>query len=662
MKFGLVSLIFFTFNCGFAWALDPAILRSIKDINRQELVKSSLQCSEQLFIPYSSSLQNTNPDYNDCMVALCGLPISNPSAWVTDTNFSSNIPVSLRNDVNKLDSTIKKLYEKSSRRSLEELEKLDNALTDNNLEQIDPNKFSSTFRDDIDAIVFKSNIEIAIDKNKSSDKRLELKLNIPEKANFDFKTALSEYANSYKKFLMEDYSSELARSIYSPEELYDIAKNKLGRANEALERSRANLNKDQLSFIKTEIQKAQEQIDSEKASDFKSDNFFFTLEGAFLNLNNNSLMAEKPKCNSSSCKRTYIDFFKNQNIRQNINKLKSDTRNSLNRDQYVNRCKANIIASTLADTDNEKSRALFDRTKKDIVSNVLPRFSEHSRKILLKYLNDELVFSSKKVTPASDKNSILSKFNTNAQNYLNESDDDYNLKSNEFVSFENTLEASIRKSIMINSNIGDIDSISDQGTPCNLEMATTAWDSFLPVKMTKELFGADNNLIKNLPPKDHIFISDFSCTHDHRGKHNVAHEIGHALNHVFAHTPLSGESLAKYKNLRSCVTDNYINPQLNQTFMGQAGDSVYSEEDTADIFAFITYPNDKSLFACSLVKPSNDTKSYTELAFIFNDGDTHSTAFTRVIMEAINKNIELPVSCQRAISKDSPKLRFKKCL
>ena len=662
MKFGLLSLLFFTFLNRLVWALDPAIIRSIKDINRQELVKSPLTCSEQLFIPYTSSLKNNNPDYNDCMVALCGPPSSNPSAWVTDTNFSNNIPTGLKNDVDQLDPVIKKIYEISSKRSLDELEKLDRALTNPNLEGIDPDKFSSTFRDDINSIIFKSKVEIEVDKNKASDKRLELKLIYPEKASSDFKKALAEYANSYKKFLLEDYSSEIARTIYTPEELHKIAINKLTQANNALEKSKTTLTKDQQIFIKAELQKAQDQLTQEKPADFKSENFFFNLDGVFLNLNRNDLLAEKPKCNSKNCQKTYVEFFKNQNIRQNIIKLKTDASDPQIGNQYINRCKANIIASAMASTDKEKSKALFDRAKKDIIANVLPRFSEHSRKILLKYLNNDLVFSPKKIIPGKDKKSIINDFKSNAKYYLNESNNDYNLRNSNLISFETNMESAIRKSIIINSNIGEIDSISDQGSPCNLDMVASAWDSFLPVKMTKQLFGADNDLVKNLPDKDHVFISDFSCTHEHKGKHNVAHEIGHALNHVFAHTPLSGESLAKYKDLRNCVTDNYINPQMNQTIMSQPGDSVYSEEDTADIFAFITYPQDNNLFACSLVKPSYDNKAYSELAFVLNEGDTHSTAFTRVIMEAINKNIDLPVSCQRAIVKDSPKLRFKKCL
>jgi hypothetical protein len=661
MKLEVSSLIIFAFIVSKSWAIDPGILRTIQEVNQQNLVRSIQTCPEQLFIPYSATLQKNNPDYNDCMIALCGAPSVNPSAWVTDTNFSTNIPTALKSDVNKLDMLIKKVFEKSRKKSIEELDNLENVLSSSNIDQLDPNKFSPSFKDDFDSLIFKSHLEINIDKAKSSDKRVVIKLNIPEKSTDEFKKALLEYSISYKKYLLEDLSSDTARSIYTNEELYDLAKNKLKSAFAILEKSKGNLNKDQYNFIISEFQKAQDQISKESPGEFKPNDFFFTFDSAINIIPTSAdikvLQVEKPKCNSSECQKAYVGFLKNQNLRESIRKLKTVAQDPQVGNQYINRCKANIIATSMANTDHEKSRGLFERAKKDIISNVLPRFSEHSRKILSNYLTNELVFSSKKVIPVKDKNSIINEFKVNSQNYLKGSVEN----ENNFLSFESSTESAIRKIILINSNFPDVDSISDQNSPCNVEMATTVWDSFLPVKMTKQIFGSDNQLVKSLPNKDHVFISDFSCTHEHRGKQNVAHEIGHALNHVFAHIPLSGESLAKYKSLRNCVTENYINPQANQTLISQPGDSIYTEEDAADLFAFITYPTEKNLFACSLVKPSNDVSSYTELSFILNEGDSHSTAFTRVIMEAINKNIELPVSCHRAILKDTPKLRFKKC-
>ena len=664
MKLGLTIFLLFTFYTNISWSLDPAVFRSIKDINQQKLIESSYSCFDQLIIPYNTNAKMNNPDYNDCVVALCGGPSNHPSAWVTNLNFSNNIPNSLRDEVNKLDPIINKIFDKNKKRSLSELEKLEQILKNTSINEIDPAKFTSTFREDIDALMFKKNIEEFYDKNKPLVERIDIQLKIPAGASEEYKKALGEYANTYKKFLYENYSAPTALLIYKPQELFEIAKYRLKKAEDFLEKYKVQLNSDQLRFIDRELEKARASLAVEKPDAFKSEDFFPVIDGTFTQFtfgpNVQELEPKKPICISSTCQKAYIEYFKNQNVQENIKKLRAAINDSQTGTQYLNRCKANLMASAMASTDNEKSQVLFERAKKDIIANVLPRFSEHSRKILLKYLNEDLVFSSKKIISPKDKNYLINEFKNNAQFYLNESDgNSYSL--NNFLSFEIANESALRNSVMINTNFGDVDPVSDLNSPCSSDAVATAWDAFLPVKLSKKMFGADNKLTKSLPNKDHVFISDFSCTHDHVGKQNVAHEIGHALNHVFAHTKLSGESMASYKKYRECVTDNYINPQANKTLMSQEGDSIYSEEDTADFFAYMSYPNDKNLFACSLLKPANGLNSYSELGFVFDEGDSHSTAFTRVLMEAIYKNIDLPVSCQRAIKKDSPALRFKKC-
>jgi hypothetical protein len=141
----------------------------------------------------------------------------------------------------------------------------------------------------------------------------------------------------------------------------------------------------------------------------------------------------------------------------------------------------------------------------------------------------------------------------------------------------------------------------------------------------------------------------------------VAHELGHAINQIFASLKLSTESAKKYKDLRKCATDNYINQAADTTIFSTPGDGIYTEEDTADLFSYMTYSDPKNLFTCALLKSSINKHNYTELGLMANEGDSHSTSFYRLILEAINKGVELPISCERSLEPMKNQLRLQKC-
>lgn len=655
MSFLNKTIIYSLFLTNISWAIDPGIIREINDINKQKLVKSPVNCFNQLTTPFETKKSSLNPEYNDCAVALCGMSDKNSSAWLTDANFSKSIPSDVKASVDKLSPTINKMYDLARTKNIKELARLKEMLKGDSLNQIDPSKFSQTFREDLDSLVFKPFIKEVIDLSKPIEERLSLQLTIPSNANPEFKAAIAEYVEKYKSFSMNDLYSFSSKKIYKDNELYDLAKSSFKITEESVLNNENKFNEQELKLIKSDLAKAKAILNTGPSSIFDSQSFFSNLNYTQALISNQhpeiKTPFSPPSCNSSECKKTYLNFIKNKEIDKNLEQLVASLDNPAVREQSINRCKASLISKSLKTSDKDKAKSVFMTAKAAIIKNVLPRFSEHSRKILLDYLNTKLNFNPINPIATFSKANPIENFKAQSENYLKDNS----------IDFQDDLEGSIRKGILINSSITNIDPFSDSASPCASDLSSNAWDSFLPIKVLKDkkMFPKE---LDSIGRNDQIFISDFSCTHEHRGKHAIAHEIGHALNSVFAHQKLSSESAKLYKKTRECVTENYTDPQKDVTFFTQPGDSIYSEEDTADLFAFMAFPNEKDLFTCSLLKPTYQTGGYTDLDFVLDDGDSHSTSFARVLIEAVNKNVSMPISCQRIISQDQPKMSFKKCM
>ncbi len=190
----------------------------------------------------------------------------------------------------------------------------------------------------------------------------------------------------------------------------------------------------------------------------------------------------------------------------------------------------------------------------------------------------------------------------------------------------------------------------------------TVWDSFGRNISKSQLDRILNNSNQEQEPqKDkYINISYYSCTHHDRGEGIFAHELGHALSHIVVNGELSKESLKKYKKLRNCATTQKGSdevPLIDEIM----GDKLYTEEDTADLISYILTPKDL-IYSCSLLLHSN-LEEYSNLKIENPDkNDNHSTSLSRVIMEAVNKGLEIPQSCKKGIKNSNTKIRFEKCI
>jgi hypothetical protein len=220
----------------------------------------------------------------------------------------------------------------------------------------------------------------------------------------------------------------------------------------------------------------------------------------------------------------------------------------------------------------------------------------------------------------------------------------------------------IEKIISISETLDEVD-LMDNVAACGNNRPSTAWDAYIPMESAIKLAPPSiKTNLKNFGEGDFVFISDFSCTHEDNGIHNIEHEMGHALSFVFANSKLSTESLEIYKKIRTCASATYpAAPLKAQGFNAQEGDKAYTEEDTADLFSFMANPNDKKIYACAFFEPAKNGNSYTNLHFI-NERDSHSTPLTRALIESVNKELNFPTSCKELIEKEASNMRFQKCI
>ena len=211
----------------------------------------------------------------------------------------------------------------------------------------------------------------------------------------------------------------------------------------------------------------------------------------------------------------------------------------------------------------------------------------------------------------------------------------------------------------LNNSFDEIDPIDEIYT-CGT--TSRVWDSFISVDSIKQ-HGSDE-LKKKFAESgvnDQVTASDFSCQNADHGHNIMMHEIGHALSNLILKVKLSESSSAIYAKARACVTSQVTNfsPAKINEFLHE-GDSRTTEEDTADLLAALSAPQDKKIYFCPLLLKSPIMNTYADLSFKSSKG-VHSSAFSRVIFEAINKDIPLPQSCLKLIEEEKPAIRLKKC-
>ncbi len=643
----------------FAQHFDPGVIHVLTKANKQSLISNS---SKDACLSFS---ENANPfvvnsvdqrTLNECVLSLCGLPSENDSAYLTDSNFDEYVSPTIKKQLDTLSPKLNKAFDKIQKNNLEKAKTLEEKLLKENKLDLRPKEWSDSFKSKISFELFSPHITTVIDLKKPLYERVAVKINSNEELTPEFRKNLATFAKDYERFIKYNSFEFQMRGLYSDDEKIQIVVDKIANLRKTIGSHVEVFSKYDLEYFKKNLDKIENDLKDNKQIEIPLtflvlDSIERSVVSKDSSIENNIL---PPACSDNdSCKNIFQEHFSKENVTEWLDSYKKNLKDPIVKEQSLNRCKAQIV-SELSDSSNEvlAEKLLLD-TKSMMDQNVFSKFSAHSKNILKSYFSTRIKRKSKKSTLLLTTQDPLKSTQQKVDKYLAE-------QSGIAESLKDQ-ENSLTMAIALSKN-ENLDPFFDESGPCSEDLSLNAWDMYL-ARDKMSLLPADKlSWFDRLSSSDHIYISPFSSQHENRGKSVVAHELGHAINHIFFTMKLSEKSARFYKSLRQCVTDNYVHFKQGTSMFSSPEDGRTTEEDMADIFAYMAYPSKDDLFMCSLIKPSRDNKSYSNLEFISETNDPHSASLYRLIMEAINKDIDLPISCQKAIEPMKNQLRFKKCI
>jgi hypothetical protein len=660
MKFLTQIIIFLCMHSVLGNELPPSQLEEPVDIvikvNKGELLNHhQMICPNMLDAESKLSKKEISNLYNQCAIDLCGSPEKNKTINITNDNFPSKLPWSPAYRIKRRENILNEVFDIGLKNKIKTLNEIKKAL--NNSQSILDN--NTLFEDvHLASLVFSPYVKTVYHpEEKKIEDRVEVQINYPANVSEEMRNALKEYAANLKQSVFSHPVFEGSNKVFNKEDIASLARDSLDKVNKSYKENPNSLPKEakeKLEFLNNIFKK--DQIRE-----------VFEMQMLSLQMLNNEIAKKSKKdalgmavCKTTSCE-TVTKNYLNANLNgadflKTINDYESVLNNPQTKIDAINRCTASLMLKEMKHSDEEKAKVIFLKTKDAYIKNVLPRFSEHSRGIMLNYLNNMISPATENLASVMSKEDPLASFSKDARDYIEKSKDK---KS------DDPKDLLFKKIISLKDDFDNLDPI-DEISPCeNVKVSMNAWDAFVSVdslKLSKNKSSETDELLSIMKNKNKIFISDFSCQNEDHAPHILAHEMSHALNNLILNGQLSEESRKTYDQIRECVNGNHLNAPMREGFNYYAGDSIYTEEDTADAFAVMSAPQDKKIYACMFLSQSLTNNTYRNLKFDGSFFDIHSSGFTRVLFEAANKDIPFSSSCQKLIEQERPKLRFKKCI
>ena len=350
-----------------------------------------------------------------------------------------------------------------------------------------------------------------------------------------------------------------------------------------------------------------------------------TMQNLYGDISVFSAKMSQPFCSHPSCKKLVTQEMDFQQDRIEVAIENTPDINNTDDSLYINYCKSLFIENTLAMKQTKTYKENFEKYKDKITSTVFAHYSAQSRQQFENYINT-IYFDMP---------------HTDTVDYFKD-------HINEGAVFRNSETKEVQLHVLDNA-----------GKKHKFEVCPPSQ--------------FNSKLIDSFSPRENTVKASFlSCAfHDH-GKVVLAHELGHVVSYLFnpknaeqTRTQMSDFSYNKYKKLRECGTNRYKQaPPLDKPdqFLHQ-NDSLRTEEDTADLIGYLSFPNNPVHAECSLIKPSEDGSKYENLKVLYEPGhsDPHSTGFLRVLMEAIHKRTKLSTACQQVIDRYKDRVNFEPC-
>lgn len=659
----LASLFFGVITHSYAASpsVDLGLLYAIEEINHgsQTFSPSYLQClTEKQMLP-THYIDPTEAKYRQqCARALCGAPDYVKSVYVNKRNINQYTNPDLIAKLDKLTPKLQAALKKIRDNKIAALKDVEaNLLNNKGALNINPDSWAgSDFEQDINRRVFDQHIKMEVDKNAPTGKKITFKIPDPGSVPTSALEALKEYIAN-KEYYFNNNLSELGKyNLYTKDEAIKLVRERSAVLNDKLKKLSGKKN----SFDDNILKEANIAIDSSTRNFTNpqeileyANSGLSSLEGLISQKDEKYIASyNQPRCVSNNCKKAYESYLSSLKPESIIKTYKDALSTSTAFDRSINKCKAMVVASEAEISSAIRSEQIFKEVLPDFLKKVVGNFSEDTKKYFNNYFNNKLEISSKKFNPLADLYPSAKRFSQFEQ-LLDGTISDNNVP---------TYDESTTLGEILKYSDGEVPNPLAQSGFCNNDVSATSWDAFLSLEKVKNL-PADYRIPAHLlPKKDTIFISAFTCTHADVGRSVIAHELGHALNDGFYRKNASSKSREHYLKLRKCVASNYSNQPLSLVDGSFEGDGIKTEEDTADIFAFMAYKNDTNFFSCSMLKPNDTETKFIDLFLAEDSENNHSSAFSRLIMEALNKGIKMPPSCQLVIEKNKNLMEFKKCI
>lgn len=582
--------------------------------------------------------------YQRCAVDLCGTSKNNISIYNTDDSYSRFLSTQALLKINTISSTINQVVTKVTQDHLQAFNDM------NNFVKAIPSSYNSLDNDikqNLNSKIFGQYVKISINNSGPVANRVQIETQAPFWADQKFKEALDLYAKNEKINLLYNISSSDKLQL-TDSEYITLLKNLISKIDNALLKKPDAVD----AFMRQAFNDLKNQ--TFKVGTTKREDILLA------HITTSSLVKEIEKngvlvlggslCDSKNCETARAAFFNSSEFQKPWNIYEKSLTDPRFISQSEMRCKAALISSEIEESDRVQAIEIYNKALKQIKNNYLIRFSAESKLLLEKYLNESVIASNHSTSKLGPKVDNIANFTESASKYLN--DGYLPLREKDIVESLFTL--------VNDPNAIEVETVAAH--PCK-SYSSSVWDAFLSLDKVKSFPETERkDAPYDLENKDRIFISPVACQHADRGVHIVGHELGHALNSFFIANKLSQSSSKTFNTLRSCANQIHTNEkplEINQ--FRQVGDTYYTEEDTADLIANIAMA-DKKIYSCTFLKPSLVTDSYLDLDFGSRPLDSHSNSFSRVILEVINKGLEMPKSCNDLIRAVKPQMSFKKCI
>ena len=630
--------LFALFSFSTAQAADALFLRVLSRLNHDGVLpQQTLACQAG---GQNAELAQT------CAIQLCGDSQSAPTVYITEARIEDWTKPEVMARFSEVEESLKKIIESNNQTNRDALASLKKRIAVGDL-TVGKDSDQETYEDLADKY-FEVLLNPDFDLEKPLRERFKITfVDIPTHSK-EIKAALKSYADAYGENLKTNFTNACYSGIYTPDEAKAELKKRFEQFDARLQTA-LKANPEVMALNKEQIEKIRNEVNSRDALELEvigEGSAYLTYFDSLLSTATSQPRlwpdTDSSKCKSDVCKRGVSALVAQADWKKLADDLEARLNDPQLSQQQLNYCRSNFASLSLKESETERIREALPRVRTQFMARVAKNFSTHSREAFEKYLNENVSYNF-----ASDE------YETLDEHIKKVNQDAGNLEQTDV----STGAGLFKRLLAIKDPYADGLNLVTNAACGGL--GATAWDSFMPLQPgNEEWIPSDGD-----PTKDNVQISHFSCTHPAQGEQILAHELGHALSQAFSDDELSESSYVEFMRLRECVNgwaDPTV-PVMPMSFVSHEGDFMRTEEDNADLVAFMFANDNPALMSCALLQPELSGNGYVGPSianpYLF---DSHSSPLTRAIREAMHKRLPIPAACQQLIGPESG-MRFNTC-